>query len=88
MDTDAAGSLAKDPVYERAIALAGGDGMSDVFVDVAGLLVGVEAMLPADEKSQYETEIKPFLEPFEAFASVVEVPGATTESRAVITFTK
>jgi hypothetical protein len=88
VDTDAAGSLAKNPVYERAMALAGGDGMSDAFVDVAGLLVGVEAMLPADEKSQYETEIKPFLEPFEAFASVIEVPGATTESRAVITFTK
>jgi hypothetical protein len=88
VDTDAAGSLAKDPVYERAMALAGGDGMSDAFVDVAGLLVGVEAMLPADEKSQYETEIKPFLEPFEAFASVIEAPGATTESRAVITFTK
>jgi hypothetical protein len=70
------------------MALAGGDGMSDAFVDVAGLLVGVEAMLPADEKSQYETEIKPFLEPFEAFASVIEAPGVTTESRAVITFTK
>jgi hypothetical protein len=88
VDTDAAGSLAKDPVYERAIALAGGDGMSDAFVDIAGILVGVEAMLPPEAKSQYETEIKPFLEPFEAFASVVEVPGATTESRAVITFTK
>ena len=88
VDTDAAGSLAKDPVYERAIDLAGGDGMSDAFVDVAGLLVGFEAMLPADERSQYETEIKPFLEPFEAFASVIEVPGATTESRAVITFAK
>jgi hypothetical protein len=88
VDTDAAGSLAKDPVYERAIDLAGGDGMSDAFVDMAGLLVGVEAMLPAESKSQYETEIKPFLEPFEAFASVIEVPGATTESRAVITFAK
>lgn len=88
VDTDAAGSLARDPVYERAIALAGGEGMTDIFVDVAGLLVGVEAMLPAEAKSQYETEIKPFLDPFEAFASVVEVPGATTESRAVITFTK
>ncbi len=88
VDTDAAGSLAKDPVYERAIALAGGDGMSDAFVDIAGILVGVEAMLPPEAKSQYETEIKPFLEPFEAFASVIEVPGATTESRAVVTFTK
>jgi hypothetical protein len=88
VDTDAAGSLAKDPVYERAIALAGGDGMSDMFINIAGLLVGVEEMLPPEAKSQYAIEIKPFLEPLEAFASVVEVPGATIESRAVLTFTK
>jgi len=88
VDTGAAGSLAKDPVYERAIALAGGDGTSDVFIDIAGIRAGVEAMLPADAKTRYETEIKPFLAPLEAFASVSEAPGATTVSRAVITFTK
>lgn len=88
VDTTAAESLAKDPVYARAIALAGGDGLSDVFIDIAGIRAGVEALLPADEKARYETEIKPFLVPLEAFASVAEAPGATTVSRAVITFTK
>jgi hypothetical protein len=88
VDTSAAGSLAKDPVYERAIALAGGDGTSDVFIDIAGIRAGVEAMLPGEAKTQYETEIKPFLVPLEAFASVAEAPGATTVMRAVITFTK
>jgi len=88
VDTDAAGSLARDPVYERAIALAGGDGTSDVFVDIAGIRAGVEAMLPGEAKAQYETEMKPFLVPLEAFASVAEAPGATTVTRAVITFTK
>jgi hypothetical protein len=88
VDTETSGSLAKDPVYERAIDLAGGDGMSDVFVDIAGLRVALEAMIPADEKSEYETDIQPFLVPLEAFATVVEAPGETTESRAVLTFTK
>ena len=88
IDTDAAESLARDPVYERAIALAGGDGISDVFIDIAGIRAGIEAMLPAAAKTQYETEVKPFLVPLEAFASVAEAPGATTVSRAVITFTK
>lgn len=88
LDTNAAGSLARDPVYERVIALAGGDGMSAVFIDIAGIRAGVEAMLPAEAKTEYETEIKPFLEPLEAFASVAEAPGATIESRAVLTFTK
>ena len=88
IDTDAAESLARDPVYERAIALAGGDGISDVFIDIAGSRAGIEAMLPAAAKTQYETEVKPFLVPLEAFASVAEAPGATTVSRAVITFTR
>ena len=88
VDTSAAGSLAREPVYERAIALAGGDGTSDVFIDIAGIRAGVEAMLPGEAKTQYETEIKPFLVPLEAFASVAEAPGATTVMRAVITFTK
>jgi hypothetical protein len=88
VDTETSDSLAKDPVYERAIDLAGGDGMSDVFVDIAGLHVALEAMIPADEMSEYETEIQPFLVPLEAFASVAEAPGETTESRAVLTFTK
>lgn len=88
VDTETSGSLAKDPVYERAIELAGGDGVSDVFVDITGLRLALEAMIPADERSQYETEIQPFLVPLEAFAAVAEAPGETTESRAVLTFTK
>lgn len=88
VDTAGGGSLADDEAYRRAISLAGGDGVGNVFVDIAGILGGVEAMLPADEKAQYETEIKPFLEPFEAFAAVAEAPGETTETHAVITFTK
>jgi len=88
VDTKEAGSLAKDPVYERAIALAGGDGMSDLFIDIAGIRAGIEAMLPGAAKTQYETEMKPFLVPLEAFASVAEAPGATSVTRAVITFTK
>jgi hypothetical protein len=88
VDTSASSSLATLATYKTAMSVAGGDGVSDVFVDITALRTAVETMMPADEKARYETEIKPFLEPFEAFASVAEAPGATTVSRAVITFTK
>ena len=88
VDTSASTSLAGTDTYKRAISAAGGDGVSDVFVDIAGLRAAAETMIPAAEKTAYETEVKPFLEPFQAFASVAEAPGATTVSRAVITFTK
>ena len=88
VDTSANSSLATTDAYKRAISAAGGDGITDVFVDIATLRTAVETMIPAGEKARYETEIKPFLVPFEAFASVVEAPAATNVSRAVITFTK
>lgn len=88
VDTEAVGSLASSATYQRAISAAGGDGVSDVFVDVTALRLAIESMIPADERARYETEVQPFLVPFEAFAAVAEAPGATTVSRAVITFTK
>jgi hypothetical protein len=88
VDTSANSSLATTETYKRAISTAGGDGVSDVFVDLAGLRAAAETMVPAAEKARYDTEVKPFLVPFEAFASVAEAPGSTTVSRSVITFTK
>ncbi len=88
VQTSAGSSLAQLDTYKRAIEAAGGDGISDVFVDLTAIRVAAETMIPAADKAQYETEIKPFLEPFEAFASVAEAPASTAVSRAVITFTK
>jgi len=88
LDTTPDASLAKTPAYERAIAAAGGDGISDMYVDIAGIVSGAETMIPASEKATWETEVKPFLAPFEAFATIAEKPGATAVSRAVITFVK
>jgi len=88
VDTSAGSSLATLDTYKRAIEAAGGEGVSDVFVDITALRAAAETMIPAADKARYETEIKPFLMPFEAFASVAEAPAATTVSRAVITFTK
>ncbi|MDA8237619.1 MAG: DUF3352 domain-containing protein [Chloroflexi bacterium] len=81
-------SLATTVAYTRAMSAAGGDGVSDVYVDLAGIRRAVEATMPAAEKARYETEVKPYIEPFEAFASVAKGPGTSAVSRAVITFTK
>jgi hypothetical protein len=88
VDTKAGSSLADAAAYTRAVERAGGDGVADIFVNIAGLRAGIEAMLPAGEKARYETEVKPFIEPFEAFAAVIEAPSTTAVGRAVITFTK
>jgi hypothetical protein len=86
IDTVAGSSLATSPAYQRAISAAGGDGVADVFVNIAALRAAAEEMIPAEERSSYDTEVRPFLEPFEAFASVSKSPGTTNVVRAVLTF--
>jgi len=86
VDTSAGSSLSTAHAYTTAISAAGGDGVSDLFVDISGIRGAVEAMLPAAEKTRYETDVKPFLEPFDAFASVTKAPGATRTIRQVLVF--
>ncbi len=88
VDTKAGSSLADAAPYKRAVEGAGGDGVADLFVDIGGLRAGIEALLPADQKARYESDVKPFIEPFEAFAAVIGAPTTTVVSRAVITFTR
>jgi hypothetical protein len=86
VDTSANSSLSTTHAYTTAISAAGGDGVSDLFVDISGTRAAVEALLPAAEKTRYETDVKPFLEPFDAFASVTKAPGATRTIRQVLVF--
>jgi hypothetical protein len=86
VDTTAATSLSAAPAYTTAISAAGGDGVSDLFVDISGIRAAAEAMMPAAEKTSYETTVQPFLVPFDAFASVTKAPGANRTSRQVLVF--
>jgi hypothetical protein len=88
VDTERHTSLAATDAYRRAVSAAGGTGVSEVFVHLAGLAAGVETMVPTEEQDRFRTEVKPYLEPLEAFVALAGPPGETTESRAVITFTK
>ena len=86
VDTSANASLSTTHAYTTAISAAGGDGVSDVFIDISGIRAAAEAMMPAAEKTSYETNVQPFLVPFDAFASVTKAPGANRTSRQVLVF--
>ncbi len=86
VDTTEGSSLSAAHGYTTAISAAGGNGVTDVFVDVTGIRTAVEALLPDAEKARYETDVKPFLEPFDAFAAVTKAPGTTRTIRGVLVF--
>jgi hypothetical protein len=86
VDTATGNGLAAQAAYSEAINLAGGAGVMDVYVNVTGLREGLEALIPADQQGRYETDVKPFLEPFAAVAAVSRAPAATRTSRMVLVF--
>ena len=58
----------------------------DVYVNITGLREGLEGLIPAAEKARYDTDVKPFLEPFDALAAVDKAAAATRTSRMVLVF--
>ena len=86
LDATAGSSLASSSTYTSAIAEAGGAGVGDIYVDISGIRTGLETQLPASQQAQYEANIKPFLEPFSALASVTKAPAGTATGSFVLTF--
>jgi hypothetical protein len=86
LDTPAGGGLAAQAGYAQAIALAGGTGSMDAYVNITGLRAGLETLIPATEKASYDTNVKPFLEPFDAVAVIARAPASTRTSRIVLVF--
>ena len=86
LDTPAGGGLAAQAEYAHAIDLAGGAGTMDAYVNITGLRAGLETLIPATEKASYDTNVQPFLEPFDAAAVVAKAPTTTRTSRIVLVF--
>jgi hypothetical protein len=84
LDTPASASLASQAGYQNAINVAGGAGVMDAYVNIAGVREGLEALIPAVDQASYTTDVQPFLEPFDAFAAVEKAPAGTRTSRFVL----
>jgi hypothetical protein len=87
LDTTKATSLASDPQYQK-LADRAGAGTSSAFVDIAAIRGMVEkAMVSADpaSKAKYESDVKPFLVPFDALFASSSTGGDLTESVVYIT---
>ena len=87
LDTTKATSLASDPQY-KTLADRAGAGTSSAFVDITAIRGLVEkGMVSADPagKAKYESDVKPFLVPFDALFASNSTGGDLTESVVYIT---
>jgi hypothetical protein len=76
IDTTKGGpSLASDPRFSALLQQAGSQGTGLTWLDVTGVRTLIEGLLPADAKTKYEADYKPYLLPLDALLSVGSTDG-------------
>ena len=88
LDTDEGSSLASDARYAALLERTGGrENTGVLFADITALRELLEQVgrEDADSFSSYETELQPFLLPFDAFMQSSVVDGERAANRALIT---
>ncbi len=85
LDARTGASLAETDRFKDALGRVDKVNGSLVWVDIDGVRTLVEPLIPADSKAKYESDIKPYLEPFEVYIAT-SVPGDDIDTgKAVIT---
>jgi hypothetical protein len=85
LDTTEATSLASDPQYKR-LADRVGPGTASAFVDIAAVRgLAERAMAGGQSGSKYETDVKPFLIPFDALYASNSTSSDLNKSTVIIT---
>jgi hypothetical protein len=79
-------ALASDAGYEATMSAAGpSTNAGSAYVDLRGLREAAEALIPADQRSRYEAEIRPWLLPFDQIGAVTYQDGTASVASTVIT---
>jgi hypothetical protein len=68
IDAKSGSSLADQPRYKTAIDAVGGSNIQQGYVDIRAIIDSVETLIPADQQAAYTRDVKPFLDPLQAFA--------------------
>ncbi len=86
LDTEQGTSLAQSDRFESLLARTGTENAGQYFVDVAAMRLALEAAAAdAPGKLQdYEGEVKPFLEPFDALVGSTVIGGSNPDKATVL----
>ena len=85
LDTKAGASLADQATYRDALDRVGARNAGSVYVDIAGARALAEPFIAASpDGASYQKELRPYLEPFSAFAAALVVGDSVDSSNAVL----
>jgi hypothetical protein len=88
LTTQAGGTLADQPGYKQATARALANSRTTVYVGVHDVLGLVGGFIPEAERATWESDVKPYVAPFQALSMTSASDGAGTRQRITITVTK
>jgi hypothetical protein len=83
LDARTGDSLAKDARFAALAKQAGTATAGVSWLDVAAIRTLAEGMMPAAERTKYETDVKPYLAPIDAIVSV-PTPGSDLDRSSMI----
>ena len=84
LDLPSTETLAQSPRFRDAVSAAGGPRTAGVsYVDLTALRAAIEAQLEPDDRTRYEREYKPYLEPLDRLVSATVAEGNSFVSRSI-----
>ncbi len=87
VDVKAGASLADQARYKDALGRVGSKNATSVFVDLAAIRTLVQPLVAKDVGAKYETDVKPYIEPFDILAGASRTSDGKMVSRYILTVT-
>lgn len=85
LDAKAGTTLGSSSRFASLLGQVDGQHVGLMYADIAGLRDLIEAQLPAEQRAQYEADVKPYLVGFDGFIATGTVSSDLDRMRAVIT---
>jgi hypothetical protein len=86
IDAPSGSNLASTDQFKSALAKVDAVNSTLLWVDVAGIRTIAEPLMSADQKTEYESDLKPYLEPFDSVIAT-NVAGEIDEGTLVLSVT-
>lgn len=85
LETVPGASLADQATYKTALGLSIASNAGQLYVVAAPLLLFAEATIPAEARTQFEADVKPYIAPFDAFIATASADPTGFRLRFAIT---
>ncbi len=85
LSVQADASLADQAFYKKAMSRAVSNPQVTVYVGIRDIVGLAETLMPADAKSGWESDVKPYVAPFEALSVTASTDASGSRQRLTIT---